>query len=88
MKNLQSTILAKKNRTSAALRIETPANKPTVPPIEESLVSKFALSSFSMLSKVGLAKKILIKRSVMLSLKPEKRTYMKCIKIILELHTL
>ena len=59
--------MAKNKTTSAALRIETPANKPTVPPMEESFVSKFALSSFSMLSKVGLAKKILKKRSVMLS---------------------
>ena len=46
-------------KISMILRIETPAKRPTVPPIADSFVSNVALWSFVILSNVGGEKKML-----------------------------
>ena len=52
-------ILHAKYMISIPLMMENPVRRPMVPPIVDSLVSKFAFSSFTILSKVGVVKLIL-----------------------------
>ena len=48
-------IKAAKYTISTPLMIENPENRPKVPPITDNFVSKFAFSSFVILSNVGVA---------------------------------
>ena len=49
-------ISTRKTMNSTRLRIQNPLNNPIVPPTTPSFVSKFAFSSFVILSKIGVAK--------------------------------
>ena len=54
-----------------ALMMENPVRSPMVPPMVESLVSKFAFSSFVILAKVGDTKLIFTRWSFVFFLEPE-----------------
>ena len=64
-------ILNTKQMISTPLMMENPVRRPIVPPIVESFVSKFAFSSFIILSKLGVAKLIWTKWSFCFFLKSE-----------------